>query len=143
MQVQVRVPDELQPAACIVLRSAHIGGYEKSLVLSEELGLPVGIEGVRSIHEAVRDRPPAGQEERTDLVLAVARLDSRAVGKPVTRAAFDSAAITADGIAKQEAFVRIAIEILIIYEEVLSAKVMRKAFGTNCLHAKIHVRQEG
>lgn len=106
-----------------MLRSAHIGGYEKSFVLSEELGLPVGIEGVRSIHETLRDRPAAGEEERADFVLAIACFDSGAVGKPITGAAFNRAGVSADGVSNHETFIGISVEVLAVCKEMIWTEV--------------------
>ena len=55
-------PGDLEPAACIVLRAAHVGRYQEALVLGEELRLPVAIDGVGGIDEAVGNSAAAGKE---------------------------------------------------------------------------------
>jgi hypothetical protein len=126
-----------------VLRPAHIGGYEKSFVLSEERGSPVGIEGVRGIHEAVRHRPAAGQEKRADFLLAIARFDSHAGGDPIAGAALNRAEISADGASNQETIIGISVELLAVRKEMIWIEVFEQALGANRFDAQIHVRQEG
>ena len=142
MQVEFWVPGELHPAARIMLRPVHIGRYKESLVLGENVRLPVTTDCKMTIHKAVCDRAAARQEERADLVLAIASLDSTAGRKPVTCEAFDSATITTNSIAQQEALVRIVIEILIVNEEMLAAEVMSQPFRADGFDAQIHMLQE-
>jgi hypothetical protein len=142
MQVQLWIPCELKPTACVVLRSAHIGGYEKSFVLGEELCLPMAIDGIRGIHKAICDRPAAGKINCAGFVLAITSFDSRAGREPVAGATLNRTAVTTDGVAKQEALVRIAIDVLTIDEIVCSAVVMRKAFRADCFDAQIHMLQK-
>lgn len=78
MNVKVGFPGDLNPAACVMLGSAHVGGDEEPLVLGEDLRSPLGVEGVGGIHKSVRDRTAAGEKERAGFVLAIARFDSGA-----------------------------------------------------------------
>src|SRR5260370_42452862 len=142
MQVQLWSPDELYPATCIVLRSAHVRGYEKSFVLGEELGLPVAIEGVGGIHEAVRDRTAAGQKAVRDLVLPIASLDACAGGEPIAGAAFNGPSVPANCVSNQEAFVGVSVEVLAVCEEMIWTEVFSEAMRTDGFDAQVHVRQE-
>ena len=119
MQVQLRRPVDLEPGARIVLGSTHERGDEESLILGEDLHLPVTVEGIGSIHKSVCDCASTRQEQSTAFVLAIARLDSCAVRKPVTAAALDSTAVPTDGVSYEETFIRISVQILIVDEEVL------------------------
>src|ERR1700744_4398904 len=143
MQVQLWIPDKLQPSTCIVLCPVHIRGNKKALVLSEDLGLPVRVEGVRAIYKAIGDGPSTGQEKCTDFVLAITCLDSCTRRKPVACSALNGATVTADRVSNQKAFVCISIEVLAIREEVVWTDVFRKAFGADGFHTQVHVRQEG
>ena len=57
--VKFRFPGYLDPSACIMLRSIQVRGDEEPLVLSEQLRSPLGIDRIRCIDEAVRDRTAA------------------------------------------------------------------------------------
>ena len=84
MQMQLRRPRNLKPAAHVMLRAAHVGGNQESLILGEGLRLPVMIEGIGAVEESIRYRTAAGKELNPSLVLAVAGLDSSAGGEPIT-----------------------------------------------------------
>ena len=101
----------------------QVGGDEEALVLGEELGLPVGGDGVGGVEEAVGDGAAAGEEEGASFVLAVAGLDVAAGGEPVAGTGFDGAGVSTDGVAEQEAFVGVGVEVLVVDEEVGSAEV--------------------
>ena len=60
MQVQFGSPIDLKPAACVVLRAAHVRRNQEALILGEELCLPVAIDGVGAVHKAVGDRTATG-----------------------------------------------------------------------------------
>ena len=126
-----------------MLGSAHVGRYEESLVLGEELRSPVAIEGIGGIYEAIGDRTATGQEERAGLILAIACFDSRAGGKPITCATFNCPGVPANRVSNHETFICISIEVLAICKEVIRTKIFSQALGTDSFHSQIHVRQEG
>lgn len=122
--------------------SAHVRGDEESLILREYLRLPVTVEGIGSIHKSVCDGASTRQEQCTAFVLAIARLDSCAVRKPVTAAGLDSAAVPTYGVSHEEALIRISVQVLVVDEEVLPSEVLGETFGAHGFHAQIHVGQE-
>ena len=103
----------------------------------------MGIEGVRSIHEAVRHRPAAGQEKRADFLLAIAHFDSRAGGDPIAGAALNRAGISADVASNQETIIGISVELLTVCKEMIWIEVFEQTWETNRFDAQIHGRQEG
>ena len=72
MKAKLRVPCDLQPAACVVMGSGHVGRDQEALILTEQLRLPVSIDGVRRVHKAIGDRTASREEECSSFVLAVA-----------------------------------------------------------------------
>ena len=77
MQTQLWSPVELEPSAGIMLGAAKVRRNQESFVLREELGLPVAIDRVRAIDEAIGDRATAGKELCTTFVLAIATFIAR------------------------------------------------------------------
>jgi len=54
LQMKLWSPGDLQPSACVVLRTTYVRGDQESLVLCEGLYLPVPIECIGAIHETIR-----------------------------------------------------------------------------------------
>src|SRR5260370_37920592 len=106
-----------------MLGPAHVGGNEEPLILGEELRSPLVIDGIGGIYKAICDRTAAGQEERADLVLAIACFDSRAGGKPITGATFNSPGVPANRVSNHETFICVSVEVLVICKEVIRTKI--------------------
>ena len=123
MKVKVWFPGDLDPAAGVMLGPAQVGGNEESLILREELGTPLGTEGIGGIDKTICGGAAAGQEERADLVLTIPGFDSRTSRKPVAGAAFNCPRISANRVPNHETFVCIAVQILAIGKEVIWTEI--------------------
>ena len=62
MKVKLGFPGDLDPPAGVMLGPAQVGGNEESLILREELGSPLGTEGIGGIDETICDGAAARQE---------------------------------------------------------------------------------
>ena len=60
MEAEGWLPGDLQPAAGVVVGAGKVGGNEEPFVLREELGLPVGGDGIGGVEESVGDGTAAG-----------------------------------------------------------------------------------
>src|SRR5690348_1207617 len=101
------------------------------------------VDRVGPVEKAIGNGSAAWQEEGSAFVLAITCFNARACREPVARAALNGAGVPANRIAKQEALIGIAVEILVVYEEVAAAEVLEQPFGADGFDAKVHVRQPG
>ena len=65
-----------------------------------------------------------------------------ASGEPVAGAGFDGAGVSTDGVAEQETFVGVGVEVDSADEVMATSKVCCKSGGTGGFDAEVHVRQE-